>query len=82
MDADDAATVFVEMCTRLDELIEAQRTTNHMLGNLESAIRDHLAALADDRAAVLNMRPLQRGLGRLIPHAEDREHPAAATASL
>jgi hypothetical protein len=70
MDPDQAATVFVEMCTRLDELIDAQRTTNEMLGNLESAVRDHLAALAEDRAALVDLRPLQRGLGRLIPRAD------------
>jgi hypothetical protein len=79
MDADETATVFVEMCTRLDELIDAQRTTNEMLGTLEGALRDHLAALAEDRAAMHNLRPLQRGLGRLIPHADD--HGAVAAAS-
>lgn len=78
MDADEAATVFVEMCTRLDELIETQRTTNQLLGALESAVRDHLAALAEERAAALNVRPLQRGLGRLVPHPDEGVGAAAA----
>ena len=77
MDPDQAATVFVEMCTRLDELIEGQRTTNALLGGVTSALQDCLAAAAEGRATTVDLRPLERGLGRLIPRPDN----AAAAAS-
>ena len=79
MDADQAATVFVEICTRLDELLAAQRKTNELLGHLESAVRDHLQARADD-GDMLSASRQQRGLGHLMPYGEDNVHPIAATA--
>ncbi|MEY2434429.1 MAG: hypothetical protein QOC92_4154, partial [Acidimicrobiaceae bacterium] len=48
MDSEEAATVFVEICTRLDALVESQLRTNELLAALESALKEHLEALADD----------------------------------
>jgi hypothetical protein len=82
MDADQAATVFVEICTRLDELLEAQRRTNELLGGVESALREHLQARTDDSPDLLGAPPQPRGLGHLIPYGgEDPVHPLAATAA-
>ena len=83
MDADQAATVFVEICTRLDELLEAQRRTNELLGGLESALRDHLQARDDDGADAFSTSRQPRGLGHLIPYGgEDNVlHPIGATES-
>jgi hypothetical protein len=70
MDADQAATVFVEICTRLDVLIEEQRRTNDLLGDLEAAVREHLEASAEDSAPAVSVRR-PRGLGHLIPYGDD-----------
>ncbi|MDQ1748882.1 MAG: hypothetical protein QOD07_3145 [Frankiaceae bacterium] len=71
MDADQAATVFVEICTRLDELLAAQRRTNELLGGLESALRDHLQARTDDSPEEFRPSRPPRGLGHLIPYGGD-----------
>ena len=80
MDADQAATVFVEICTRLDELLEAQRQTNELLGGLESALREHLQAAAHDGGDLLGAPRQARGLGHLIPYGDDTVHRVAVPA--
>jgi len=81
MDADQAATVFVEICTRLDELLEAQRKTNELLAGLESVLRNHSESRTGaDGESFPSSRP-QRGLGHLIPpYGDDIVRPVAAVA--
>jgi len=80
MDADQAATVFVEVCTRLDELLAAQHKTNQLLAALESVLREHLESPAGDGAELLAGSRPPRGLGHLIPYGDDRVRPIAAVA--
>lgn len=80
MDADQAATVFVEICTRLDELLEAQRQTNELLGGLESALREHLQAPEHDGSDLFTGPRQPRGLGHLIPYGDDNVNRVAITA--
>ena len=80
MDADQAATVFVEICTRLDELLETQRTTNELLGRLESVLRDHLDSSTGDAGELFASPRQPRGLGHLIPYGEDNVRPITAIA--
>lgn len=80
MDADQAAMVFVEICTRLDELLETQRRTNELLAGLESVLRDHLDSSTggDGESSARSRQP--RGLGHLIPYGGDEVQPFAAVA--
>ncbi len=71
MDADQAATVFVEICTRLDELLETQRKTNELLEGLESVLRDHLDAPTGLGGKLFAGSRQPRGLGHLIPYGDD-----------
>jgi len=80
MDADQAATVFVEICTRLDELLETQRRTNELLGGLESVLRDHLDASTGGGGELFTGSREPRGLGHLMPYGDDNVHPIAAIA--
>lgn len=80
MDADQAATVFVEICTRLDELLETQRKTNELLAGLESVLRDHLDSAAGEGGELFAGSRQPRGLGHLIPYGEDNANPIAAIA--
>ena len=81
MDADQAATVFVEICTRLDALVDTARKTNELLAAMESALRDHLEALAsrDDPLELDVPRP-QRRLGSLMPYGDNSLPSTAAVA--
>lgn len=81
MDADQAATVFVEVCTRLDALVDAQRETNELLGAVESALTKCLELLTDDRGDSLTVPHTQRGLGHLMPYGDNGVHSTAAGAS-
>jgi len=80
MDADEAATVFVEICTRLDELLETQRKTNELLGGLESVLRDHLDSAAGGGGKLFASSRQPRGLGHLMPYGDDNARPIAAVA--
>lgn len=80
MDADQAATVFVEICTRLDELLETQRKTNELLGGLESVLRDHLDSPTGGAGKLFAGSRQPRGLGHLIPYADDNMNPIGAVA--
>lgn len=80
MDADQAAMVFVEICTRLDHLVEAQRKTNELLAGLQSALREHLEPPAEDAADAFVGSRQSRGLGHLIPYGDDNVHPIVAAA--
>lgn len=80
MDADQAATVFVEICTRLDELLATQRKTNDLLERLESVLQEHLdSPTGDGEESLAGSRP-PRGLGHLIPYGGDNGHRITATA--
>lgn len=78
MDADQAATVFVEICTRLDELLETQRKTNELLSGLESVLRDHLESPTGSGGELFAGSRQPRGLGHLMPYGDDNVHPIAA----
>jgi hypothetical protein len=80
MDADQAATVFVEICTRLDELLEAQRKTNELLGGLESVLRDHLDSASGGDGELFATSRQPRGLGHLMPYGDDNVQPIVAIA--
>jgi hypothetical protein len=85
MDADHAAAVFVEVfveiCTRLDQLVETQRQTNELLRGLDAAMRDHLEELADAGIHMYDRPGHARGLGHLIPYGNNNVHPIAAVSS-
>jgi hypothetical protein len=88
MDSEEAATVFVEICTRLDALVESQLRTNELLAALESALKEHLEALADDHGDTIGApQPqrrqgnLQRGLGHFMPYG-DNGAPASVASAL
>ncbi|MDQ1700575.1 MAG: hypothetical protein QOG34_2438 [Frankiaceae bacterium] len=80
MDADQAAMVFVEICTRLDELLQTQRKTNELLAGLESVLRDHLDSPTGRDGKLVPMSRQPRGLGHLIPYGDDKLNPIAAVA--
>jgi hypothetical protein len=75
---DDAATVFVEICTRLDGLLDAQQKTNEILARLELAVQDHLRMAAED-GSTLGAPHRRRGLGHLMPYGEDNVQPIVVT---
>ena len=80
MDADQAATVFVEMCTRLDALVDMQRRTNELLGAMESTLREHIEALTARYEASLDVPRPQRGLGSLVPYGDNVRHATVSDA--
>ncbi|MDQ1683967.1 MAG: hypothetical protein QOC82_704 [Frankiaceae bacterium] len=80
MEADQAAMVFVEICTRLDELLETQRKTNELLAGLESVLREHLESTTGGGGESSTTSRQPRGLGHLIPYGDDKLNPIAAVA--
>jgi hypothetical protein len=80
MDADQAAMVFVEICTRLDEMLATQRKTNELLAGLESVLRDHLDSSDGSGRELFASSRQPRGLGHLIPYGDDKVRPIAAVA--
>jgi hypothetical protein len=78
MDADEAAMVFVEICSRLDALVDAQQKTNELLTALQSALREHSEVIQHDVGDAHIAPPaqhrtgnLQRGLGNLMPSGDE-----------